>query len=143
MKDRLLKFLNVEGISYTKFADEIGVQRSSISHILSGRNKPSFDFIQKILTRYDKINPEWLIMGKGEMLKTITQPSLFDNNTENTSQKSKDPGKSDQNIANNEIKSIVEKHHNNPNITTQPSDDEDIERIVIFFKNGKFIQYLP
>lgn len=69
MKDRILKFIQKEGISPAHFADEIGVQRSSVSHILSGRNNPSFDFIQKILQRYSSINSEWLIMGNGDMYK--------------------------------------------------------------------------
>lgn len=67
MKDRLLKFLVAENISATQFADDIGVQRSSVSHILAGRNNPSFDFIQKTLSRYPHLNAEWLILGKGGM----------------------------------------------------------------------------
>ena len=69
MKDRLLKFLNREQLSSARFAGIIGVQPSSISHILSGRNKPGFDFIQKILTKYPSLNAEWLILGKGNMFK--------------------------------------------------------------------------
>lgn len=45
----------------------IGVQRSSISHILSGRNRPSLDFVQKILKVFPDIRSEWLVMGKGPM----------------------------------------------------------------------------
>jgi transcriptional regulator with XRE-family HTH domain len=69
MKDRIIKFLTAEGLTATKFADEIGVQRSSISHILSGRNNPSFEFIQKILNRYRNLSAEWLIQGTGQMYK--------------------------------------------------------------------------
>ncbi|HBS87891.1 MAG: hypothetical protein A2W91_10755 [Bacteroidetes bacterium GWF2_38_335] len=69
MKDRIDNLLRVEGITSSKFADEIGVQRSSISHILSGRNNPSLDLIQKILSRYRNINAEWLISGRGDMFK--------------------------------------------------------------------------
>lgn len=78
MKDRILKFLKVENISPSKFADEIGVQRSSISHILSGRNNPSLELIQKILIRFNYINAEWLITGKGEMYKPEREPTIFD-----------------------------------------------------------------
>ncbi|NSW44332.1 MAG: helix-turn-helix transcriptional regulator [Bacteroidales bacterium] len=78
MKSRIQKFLEIENINPSKFADEIGVQRSSISHILSGRNNPSLELIQKILTRFDYINAEWLITGKGEMFKPNREPSLFD-----------------------------------------------------------------
>lgn len=78
MKDRLLKFLKEEKLSATRFADEIGVQRSSISHILSGRNKPSYDFIYKTLDKYSQINAEWLISGKGSMYKSEIQPAEQD-----------------------------------------------------------------
>lgn len=69
MKERIIKFLSIENISASKFADEIGVQRSGISHIISGRNKPSLDLIQKILNRFDFLNPDWFILGKGEMYR--------------------------------------------------------------------------
>jgi transcriptional regulator with XRE-family HTH domain len=69
MKDRLLQLLNKLGLSATKFADELNVQRSGISHILSGRNQPSYDFLVKILTRFPQIDSEWLILGKNSMFK--------------------------------------------------------------------------
>lgn len=78
MKERILHFLSIEHISPAHFADLIGVQRSSVSHILSGRNNPGLEFIQKILNAYPKLNSEWLIMGKGDMLKQAKQGSLFD-----------------------------------------------------------------
>jgi transcriptional regulator with XRE-family HTH domain len=70
MKERLLQIINHLGYSATRFADEIDVQRSGISHILSGRNQPSFDFLVKILTRFPEIDALWLILGTGTMLKT-------------------------------------------------------------------------
>jgi transcriptional regulator with XRE-family HTH domain len=80
MEERLIQFLQSEGINPTRFAERIGVQRSSISHILSGRNKPSYDFIIKILDSFPSVNPDWLLRGKGLMYKTDVpvQPSLFD-----------------------------------------------------------------
>jgi transcriptional regulator with XRE-family HTH domain len=77
MKDRIIKFLAHENLTATKFADEIGVQRSSVSHILSGRNNPSFEFIQKILSRYKNMSAEWLLQGTGTMFKKAEQGSLF------------------------------------------------------------------
>jgi transcriptional regulator with XRE-family HTH domain len=73
IKDRILKILNTENISSAKFADIIGVQRSNISHILSGRNNPGLDFLQKVLIKFPSISPEWLIIGKGEMFKQSLQ----------------------------------------------------------------------
>jgi transcriptional regulator with XRE-family HTH domain len=77
MKDRIIKFLTHENITATRFADEIGVQRSSVSHILSGRNNPSFEFIQKILMRYKSLSADWLLVGSGSMYKKAEQMNLF------------------------------------------------------------------
>lgn len=81
MEDRLLKLLDTEQLSSSKFADVIGVQRSSVSHILTGRNKPSFDFLQKTLKAFPMLNADWLILGEGEMYEGERGPgggSLFD-----------------------------------------------------------------
>ena len=74
MNNRIQLILKTKDISASKFADEIGVQRSSISHILSGRNNPSLDFIQKILKRFPDINSDWILTGKGSM---YLEPDLF------------------------------------------------------------------
>ena len=62
-----------EKLSPTQFATEIGVQRSALSHVLSGRNKPSLDFMMKIKARYPEINLDWLLLGKGRMTGTATK----------------------------------------------------------------------
>ncbi len=92
MKQRINDLLDYLQLSSAQFADIIGVQRSSISHILSGRNKPSFDFINKILLKYPKINANWLISGSGLMFlenkeseqkeKPNTTSDLFSNVSE-------------------------------------------------------------
>lgn len=81
MKERLLQILDLEQLSPSKFADIIGVQRSSISHVLSGRNKPSFDFLEKTLKAFPGLNAEWLMLGKGTMYERMgreTGGTLFD-----------------------------------------------------------------
>ncbi|MBP5721106.1 MAG: helix-turn-helix transcriptional regulator [Bacteroidales bacterium] len=70
MNNRLQQFLAAENISQSQFADSIGVARASISHILSGRNKPGFDFIESMARRYPSLNLEWLITGNGRMYNT-------------------------------------------------------------------------
>ena len=69
MNFRLQQFLSAENITQAQFADEIGVARASVSHIIAGRNKPGFDFIQSMSRRYPSLNLEWLINGKGRMYK--------------------------------------------------------------------------
>jgi transcriptional regulator with XRE-family HTH domain len=69
MKDRLFILMNHFGYTAARLADEIGVQRSGISHILSGRNQPGYDFIVKILNKFPDIDIEWLLTGRGTLLK--------------------------------------------------------------------------
>ena len=69
MKDRLRQFLAAENISQAQFADSINVVRASVSHILAGRNNPSFDFIKALMLTYPRLNVEWLMFGKGKMYK--------------------------------------------------------------------------
>jgi transcriptional regulator with XRE-family HTH domain len=81
MKERLVQLLDLEQITPSKFADIIGVQRSSVSHVISGRNKPSFDFIQKTLRAFPGLNADWLILGTGTMYEQMGRAiggTLFD-----------------------------------------------------------------
>ncbi len=68
MNDRISLVLRTKNITPSQLADEIGVQRSGVSHILNGRNKPSLDFIQKLLKRYPDISMAWLMLGEGAMM---------------------------------------------------------------------------
>ena len=65
----------MEGLSPSQFADKLGVQRSGVSHLLSGRNKPSFEFINKMLVAFPKINPDWLITGNGKAYRDFAAPA--------------------------------------------------------------------
>jgi len=70
-----MQLLTRLGYTATRLADDLGVQRSGISHILSGRNQPSYDFMVKLLSRFPDINAEWLILGKGNMYKSAKTTS--------------------------------------------------------------------
>jgi DNA-binding XRE family transcriptional regulator len=70
LNERISKVIEYSNLTSSEFADEIDVQRSSISHITSGRNKPSLEFIIKIKSRFPEILWDWLITGEGEMLKS-------------------------------------------------------------------------
>lgn len=84
IKERILLLMNAQGMNPTQFADEIEVQRSSISHILSGRNNPSLDIVTKILKRFKEVDSNWLILGQGSLVSSKNEinidksPSLFD-----------------------------------------------------------------
>lgn len=70
MNTRLKQFLDAENISQSQFADTIKVVRASVSHVLSGRNNPSYEFIRAIMNSYPELNIEWLMLGKGKMYKS-------------------------------------------------------------------------
>ena len=87
MNTRLEQFLAAENISQSQFADTIDVARASVSHILAGRNKPGWDFLNNMLKHYPNLNIEWLLNGTGKMYKSAArettvkqepaQPDLF------------------------------------------------------------------
>jgi transcriptional regulator with XRE-family HTH domain len=79
IQDRLRMIMKMHNLNSSAFADRIGVQRSSISHILSGRNKPSMDFIEKTLAEFPRVNADWLITG------SMTAKSSVDNDEQSTS----------------------------------------------------------
>lgn len=80
MLTRIQKVMDEKQLSVSAFADEIGVKRPTMTHTMSGRNNPSLDIVSKILERYQDINSEWLLFGKGGMYKgnLAQQPGLFD-----------------------------------------------------------------
>ncbi|MDO5980453.1 helix-turn-helix domain-containing protein [Flavivirga spongiicola] len=109
--NRLQKVMDYYGESASSFAEKIGVQRSSISHILSGRNKPSLDFVLKILSAYPEVDLYWLFNGKGEF------PSK---------------GKFEEAKKETDLFSVTEK------LQPKISNKKEIERIVIFYSDGSF-----
>ncbi len=145
MKDRLLKLITSEGLTPSVLADEMGVQRSGISHILSGRNYPSFDFLQKLLTRFPKLNAEWLILGQGSMYKSsVTHiPDLFappvvpekpvEVPTVSESSQKTSSGEDDKKSLPDPI----------PEIKPSSELKKTIEKIVTFYTDKTFTVYLP
>jgi transcriptional regulator with XRE-family HTH domain len=74
MKSRLQQFLTAEQLTPARLSEILGIQRSGLSHILSGRNKPGFEFIQKLCLKFPSLNPDWLITGRGKMYKELYSP---------------------------------------------------------------------
>lgn len=151
MRERIIKFLELENLTSAKFADDIGVQRSSVSHILSGRNNPSYEFIQKILSKYKFISAEWLIMGTGNMVKTIKQGDLFENIS--PAVKIPEPGISKE--SNIEAKSeqkneLLSELVDNKMIDASTNElkkpivsNKQIEKVVILYADKSFSSYIP
>ena len=84
---RLQKVIDFYGESASSFAEKIGVQRSGISHLLSGRNKPSLDFILKVLSSYPEVEMYWLLNGKGTFPAIQKEQAKILENTPQTSLK--------------------------------------------------------
>lgn len=146
---RLEIILDYYGLSASAFADKVGVQRSSLSHLLSGRNKPSLDLILKIIENFPEIDLYWILNGKGSfpksekieiknttpisinkneiISKTENQPDLFSTGTRD------------------EKNRVFEKNLDNFSNTQNydiPSSSSEIDRIVVFYKNGTFKNYV-
>ena len=94
IQERIATIMSIKNLSNAEFANAIGVQPSNISHILSGRNKPSLDLIMKIINRYPEIRLDWMLLGEGSMNREY-QPDLFSaNNLIMENRKEKIPGES-------------------------------------------------
>ncbi|MBO3116885.1 helix-turn-helix transcriptional regulator [Winogradskyella sp. DF17] len=113
---RLQKVIDYYDETASSFAEKIGVQRSSISHILSGRNKPSLDFVMKVLHAYPRVELYWLLNGKGQF--------------------------PDSNAISDFPSSNEESDNSNPK-TVEKKPNKSIEKIVIFYKDGTFKSYKP
>ena len=86
MKDRILQIMQKEGLSNVEFAEKLGISTSSLSHIFSGRNKPSLEVVMRIHKACPYINLNWLLYGDGEMEETtssISHVDLFTQTPEN------------------------------------------------------------
>lgn len=77
IKDRLRMIMESHKLNAGSFADKIGVQRSNVSHVLSGRNKPSFDFVEKLLQAFPRVSAEWLFTGR-QSEKAVVSDLLID-----------------------------------------------------------------
>lgn len=126
---RLLSLIKDKSLNAAQFADEIGVQRSSISHILSGRNKPSIDFLEKLITRYKDIDIHWLLSGS-----TSQSQNLFSNIQEDAR-----VSVVNSNIPNQEL-SLFDSPKNQ---TAQNISTKTIEKIVTFYSDKTFKEYYP
>lgn len=121
------------------FADTIGVARASVSHILAGRNKPGFDFIESMSKHYPRINLEWLITGKGRMYKgeasdnmavtpTVAPIEIMKNDAVSTPEPQPE---SEKIVAN--IKSITSSK------TTQTTKSQrNISKVIVLYDDGSY-----
>lgn len=74
MKDRIAHIIRAKNLTAAEFALRLGIQPSNISHLLSGRNNPSLDFVKKLKETFPEYNLDWIVLGKGPM--TVSEPFL-------------------------------------------------------------------
>jgi len=140
---RLETIFDYYGLTASLFADKINVQRSSISHLLSGRNKPSLDFTLKVIESFPEVELLWLLNGKGSF------PKGENGSEEKTAISSQEKIAQENNLFTQEI---IASTLNTETSTTKSKiqseeksihSDSKIERIVVFYTDGTFKNYNP
>lgn len=135
MKDRIKNFIEAKGLSAGELAAVLDVQRSNISHILNGRNKPGASFIEKLLLEFPDLNARWLLTGEGDMFNQ--------NNTESiTTQQTFHAGKEKDTESSSE-KEPEKENKASGNILNQKFSlpESEIERMIIIYRDGTFKIY--
>lgn len=122
--DRLKHIMNYYQLSASGFADKIQVQRSSISHLLSGRNKPSLDFVLRVIKEFKEVELYWLLNGKGSFPSAPLSTPIENETKKPVAIREAHPAEASSGLK----------------ITTDQT--KKIERIVIFFEDGTFKEYL-
>jgi len=145
MKERLQKILDNYNLNSSRLAEKLGVQRSGISHIMSGRNKPGFDFLKGILDLFPEIDANWLITGIGNMFKEDSGvgneshkgPKDLNNSGSLFDTASIDKKADTKNISDSEIpeEDVYKSKH-------QDISEVEIQSIILLLKNGKFRTYV-
>lgn len=127
IQNRLHLILKMHNITASSFADTIGVQRSNVSHVLGGRNKPSLDFLEKTLNSFPRVNASWLITGKMPANGIENNETSLDSNKTIEAQK-------------NEVNTLKTIDLETPNANETSSE---IEKILVFYKDKTFKEYFP
>ena len=125
MKDRIKQYMDYKSVSAGELSSLLDVQRSNISHILNGRNKPGASFIEKLLVNFPDLNARWLLTGDGEMVANIV---LNEDNTV-----------SEPNSVNDVSNMLLNKPQLGNSIVT--GQDKPIDKIVLLFSDGTFTDF--
>lgn len=136
-------------VSATQLADKLGIQRSTISHLLSGRNKPSLDILQRIIVEFPAINEAWLLTGHGNALKS--SPSIEkDVNTVNepsndmfTSVSEKETPPFITTVNDEGPRPAYGTNVNKQKTESTSVNSNEIEQILVFYTDGTFKYFRP
>lgn len=127
--ERFRYVMKLNSMTASQFADEIGVQRSSVSHILSGRNKPSLEFIQKVMNRFPKVDSTWLINGKTNIgsAPKIESEVKIEKPKQETEEKSKE---------------LIQNKPDENALVENSTSVKQIKKVLVFYNDGTFEEYL-
>lgn len=145
--ERIQAIIRHHGLTASAFADKLGVQRSGMSHIFSGRNKPSLDLVIKILDTFPEISIDWLLKGEGEMQKGEVQPeitnvtSLFSASELKTPENSIDEMVDDEHIEIHQVVTDVNTKKSHDLQTSTPADMEP-GQMMLLYPDGTFERYV-
>lgn len=147
MIDRIKRFIDLQNLTSSSFANEIGVQRSSVSHVLSGRNKPSLDFVTKIKDRFPEVNLEWLISGKGSMIsikENIKTEKEFDSSEINLENKQSFEFEKTSDLAEkeDEFKSLNIIEDQDP-VKYDNKKGKKLKKIILLYQDNSFEEFIP
>lgn len=154
MKERLLQLLDMEQLTPSKFADIIGVQRSSVSHVISGRNNPSFDFLQKTLKAFPGLKADWLMLGEGtmyEQMGRVNTGNLFDTEDNRESSVVQSTHESEETAGHEEGAIRTQAHtpmertteKKQVEITDKEADTREIVKVILFYSDDTFVSFEP
>jgi transcriptional regulator with XRE-family HTH domain len=150
MIDRIKDLMEKKNLTSTQFSDEIGIQRSSLSHVLSGRNKPSLDFMLKVKERFPEINLDWLLLGSGKMFVEdkngpITNSSEIDENIKTENRELDFQRKITDQMLREEDKKLIMARSEEPASYGKNSGttEKQPEKIIMFYPDQTFLVYHP
>lgn len=146
MKDRIKEILDSQALNATQFAQKVNMNVSALSHILSGRNNPGYDALQKIIVNFPQINVEWLMTGHGEMFKEMLpedpgQVTLFDENPLKSIRVSGKQEYPAQKGLKNPQKSV--KYSDNQLLIANEKPGAKIRKIAVFYSDNTYEEFFP
>lgn len=154
-KEKIEKIMQIEKLNSVQFAAEIGIQGSTLSHILNGRNKPSLEVLKKILNRFRTINSDWLILDTGTMYrqeKHSQAPLLFPDDEEGVSNSvvynEKNSEKKQSLFSQNKNENIISELKATPIAELSSSvyqksevEKKSVEKIIVYYSDNTFQEF--
>ena len=155
IQERIIELMAYLKLTAGALAERIGVQPSSVSHILSGRNKPSLDFVNKLLVCFPQVNYDWLVNGRGSMLKNVAETGEVADLFSFSEQGGSTSVETQSEIVEESPRRVVArkaKTINKPNRGKEPEEgigehkarsERKISKVILFYDDGSFEEFSP